>query len=254
MSALKCWVGGALMLFALAQGSHAEMSVSQSNDPAVRLDDQLTALFGQERASLGALDARDVTAPVVPVSLQTGPSDLAQPALPAPKPAGIFSGLFQPRKPAAVSDALFTESWLARQPLPAKADPDLQCLATALYFEARGESLKGQAAVAEVILNRVESPAYPRTICGVVNQRGAGGCQFSYTCDGRSDRVSERGAWQRASKVAAAMLNGASRELTGGATHFHTPSVRPDWSRRFTRTAAIGGPIFYRQPVRTAMN
>ena len=249
MSALKCWAGGALMLLALAQGSHAEMSVSQSNDPGVRLDSQLSALFGQERAALDALNAPGgASAPVVAAG------GVASPSLPTARPGGVFAGLFQPRKPAAVSDAVFTESWLASQPVPSRSGSELQCLATALYFEARGESLKGQAAVAEVILNRVESPAFPRTICGVVNQRGAGGCQFSYTCDGHADTIRERGAWLRASKVAAAMLNGAPRELTGGATHFHTPAVRPGWARKFTRTAAIGGHIFYRQPIRTAMN
>ncbi len=69
--------------------------------------------------------------------------------------------------------------WLASQPA-AKGGAEFECLATALYFEARGEGIKGQAAVAEVILNRVESPQFPRTVCGVVNQSNGRGCQFSY--------------------------------------------------------------------------
>lgn len=293
MSALKCWAGGALMLLALAQGSHAEMTVSQSNAPTIRLDEQLDALFGQERIALGSLEpdhfqrlarlappaepsqagtsAEALTAAPAAPEPATGPTaELAAPeaadaaprvAPPAKAPAGGFAGFFAAFAGAGdgsdaspVPDDAFTESWLARQPAPDTSAPDLQCLTKAIYFEARGESPKGQAAVAEVILNRVESPTFPRTVCGVVNQGGNGGCQFSYTCDGRSDIVRERAAWQRASKIAAAMLAGAPRDLTDGATHFHTPKVRPDWARRFTRTAVIGRHIFYRQPMRTASN
>ena len=148
-------------------------------------------------------------------------------------------------------------------PMAAKADPakgpetvtqtryggadSLRCLTEALYFEARGEGHSGQRAVAEVILNRVDSPAYPRSICGVVQQGNDNGCQFSFACDGKSDRVSERAAWDRAGKIARLMMDGAPRALTAGATHFHTVSVRPSWARRFDRTASIGAHLFYRQ-------
>lgn len=118
---------------------------------------------------------------------------------------------------------------------------DLQCLTEALYFEARGESTAGQQAVAEVILNRVDHPRFPDSVCGVVNQRG----QFSYK--GRvSGRYNERAAFGRVQRVAMAALSGAPRDLTGGATYFHTPAVRPKWSSRFTRTVRIGSHIFYR--------
>ncbi|NJS40632.1 MAG: cell wall hydrolase [Rhodobacteraceae bacterium] len=140
-----------------------------------------------------------------------------------------------------------TEAWLMAQPAP-QGDAEWQCLTEALYFEARGESLKGQIAVAEVILNRVDSPLYPRSVCGVVKQRGGGGCQFSYVCDGRADRMREKGAADLAGRIARAMLDGAPRLLTDGATHFHTRSVRPGWSRRFDQTASIGAHVFYRHP------
>lgn len=118
---------------------------------------------------------------------------------------------------------------------------DLQCLTEALYFEARGESTAGQQAVAEVILNRVDHPRFPNSVCGVVNQSG----QFSYK--GRvANRYSERAAFGRVQRVAMAALSGAPRDLTGGATYFHTPAVRPKWSRNFTRTVRIGSHIFYR--------
>ena len=107
--------------------------------------------------------------------------------------------------------------------------------------------MEGQIAVAEVILNRVDSKLYPRSVCGVVKQRGGGGCQFSYVCDGRS-RMREKGAADLAGRIARAMLDDAPRLLTDGATHFHTRGVRPGWSRKFSHTASIGAHLFYRQP------
>jgi spore germination cell wall hydrolase CwlJ-like protein len=139
-----------------------------------------------------------------------------------------------------------TEDWLMAQPDP-EGDAEWQCLTEAIYFEARGESLQGQIAVAEVILNRVDSPLYPRTVCGVVRQRGSGGCQFSYICDGRTDRMREKASADLAGRIARAMLDGAPRQLTDGATHFHTRAVRPSWSKRYAHTTTIGAHIFYRK-------
>lgn len=157
--------------------------------------------------------------------------------LPAPDLAALAPGFPQ--------DGL-TEEWLMAQAAP-EGDAEWQCLTEALYFEARGESLEGQIAVAEVILNRVDSPLYPRTVCGVVKQRGSGGCQFSYVCSGKK-KLREKGAADLAGRIARAMLDGAPRLLTDGATHFHTRGVKPGWSKRFSRTASIGSHLFYRQP------
>jgi spore germination cell wall hydrolase CwlJ-like protein len=145
----------------------------------------------------------------------------------------------------AMTDGL-TEEWLMARSVPT-GDASWECLTEALYFEARGESLEGQIAVAEVILNRVDSPLYPRTVCGVVKQRGGGGCQFSYVCHGKT-KMREKKAADLAGRIARAMLDGAPRVLTDGATHFHTRGVKPSWSKRFARTAAIGAHLFYRQP------
>lgn len=147
----------------------------------------------------------------------------------------------------------FSKSWLDAQP-EAQGGPELQCLAEALYFEARGETVKGQFAVAEVILNRVESERFPGSACGVINQ-GTGKkyqCQFTYTCDGHKEVIAEPRAFERVSKVARAALDGAAPELTEGATHYHTTAVSPRWSRVYTKTAAIGDHIFYRHTWRTA--
>ncbi|MFN4193706.1 MAG: cell wall hydrolase [Tabrizicola sp.] len=168
-----------------------------------------------------------------PAAYATELRRLPAPDLDAPLPA------------SALQDGI-TEDWLMAQPAPS-GDEEWQCLTEALYFEARGESLDGQIAVAEVILNRVDSPLYPRTVCGVVKQRGGGGCQFSYVCSGKT-KMRERAAADLAGRIARAMLDGAPRLLTEGATHFHTRGVKPGWTRRFARTAAIGAHYFYRQP------
>lgn len=147
------------------------------------------------------------------------------------------------------------EVLLASQP-SAKGDGQWECLTEALYFEARGESVKGQFAVAEVILNRVDSPDYPDTVCEVVNQ-GTGrkyACQFSYTCDGIPDAVNDQGSWSKLGRIAEVMIKDGPRELTGGATHYHTTAVNPSWAGRIPRTAAIGAHLFYREPTRTASN
>ena len=148
--------------------------------------------------------------------------------------------------PAIAMTGGITEDWLMARPEPT-GDEQWQCLTQALYFEARGEGLQGQVAVAEVILNRVDSGLYPRTVCGVFKQRGGGGCQFSYVCDGKT-KMREKDAADLAGRIARAMLDGAPRVLTDGATHFHTRGVRPSWSKRFARTASIGAHLFYRQP------
>lgn len=130
------------------------------------------------------------------------------------------------------------------------------CLAEALYFEARGENLTGQIAVAEVILNRVDSRKYPGTVCGVISQGASrrNACQFSFKCDGRPEEFHEHKAYERVGKVAKVMLDGRLRMLTDGATHYHSTSVTPGWSRKLTRTAQIGVHVFYRFPDRAAQN
>ena len=156
-----------------------------------------------------------------------------------------------PRKPSARGEAAgalrHDLAWLAAQPAPS-GDADWACLTRAIYFEARGETIPGQFAVAEVILNRADSGMYPRSLCAVVEQRGPGGCQFSYVCDGRPDAMRDPVALDVAGRIAAAMVAGAPRTLTQGATHFHTVAVQPAWSRRFPMTARIGAHLFYRQP------
>ena len=158
-------------------------------------------------------------------------------------------------KPSRSKALSYDKGWLAVQPKP-KGGKAWQCLTEALYFEARGESLKGQFAVAEVIMNRVDHARFPNSVCGVINQ-GTGKkfqCQFTYTCDGRAEVVNEPAAFERVGKVAQAMIAGAPRALTDGATHYHTTAVRPKWAKRFENTTKIGVHRFYRMPVRVSSN
>lgn len=142
-----------------------------------------------------------------------------------------------------------TVAWLSAQPVP-KQDAEWNCLTEALYFEARGETVQGQFAVAEVILNRVDHSLFPNSICGVINQ-GTGkkyACQFTYTCDGREEVINEAAIHNRLGRIARAMIDGAPRDLTFGATHYHTTAVSPRWASRFQKTASIGVHRFYRMP------
>ncbi|MFT4090441.1 MAG: cell wall hydrolase [Asticcacaulis sp.] len=131
-----------------------------------------------------------------------------------------------------------------------KSHSDLDCLTQAVYYEARGEGESGQRAVAQVILNRVRHPAYPKTICNVVYQGAERrtGCQFSFTCSGVMGRRVESGAWKRAHAVASAALNGYVAKSVGSSTHFHTLEVRPVWRHRMDHIATVGNHAFYQFP------
>ncbi|WP_425348808.1 cell wall hydrolase [Pararhizobium antarcticum] len=141
-------------------------------------------------------------------------------------------------------------AWAAT-PLPGGVftQAEQKCLADGIYFESRGESVKGQAAVAQVILNRVRNPTYPNTICGVVYQNKSwyNRCQFSFACDRIPDIVWSRASWQTASEVALAVTAGKIWfPEVGSATHYHATYVRPDWGPTMKRLTKIGKHIFYR--------
>lgn len=124
------------------------------------------------------------------------------------------------------------------------------CLATAIYFEARGESVKGQKAVAEVILARTRTPGRPSTICGVVYEGSARrtGCQFSFTCDRASDVARAGAHWAQAQRIATVAMSthGKGKSVSRGATFYHADYVKPRWASRMVRVAQIGSHIFYR--------
>ncbi len=124
----------------------------------------------------------------------------------------------------------------------------LECLTSAIYYEAASESSEGQRAVAQVVLNRVRHPAYPHSVCGVVFQGAerTTGCQFTFTCDGSLARPRNPNAWSRSTAVAAAALAGYVERSVGTATHYHTIWVVPYWQSNLTKIATVGAHIFYR--------
>ena len=145
-------------------------------------------------------------------------------------PATVFDGALRDNKGAKVSDK------------------ELWCMATAIYFEARGESYRGQVAVGQVVLNRVAHRLYPSSICGVVfqNQNKRNACQFSFACDGIPERVTEKKAWDQANEIAKQVIAG-NEYLTevGHSTHYHATYVYPHWAPRMKKNTKIGMHIFY---------
>jgi hypothetical protein len=200
----------------------ADVVMSQANNPRIVADAQISGLLGAEREMLASVRANRLGQLVETPRMRSG---------------------------TAVPSVQYTRDFLRSLPR-ASGGQEWSCLAEALYFEARGETVKGIFAVAEVILNRVDSARYPDSICEVVNQ-GTGKryqCQFTYTCDGRKEVIHEPAAYDMVGKVARLMMDGKPRSLTNGATHYHTKSVNPRWARAFPRTTTIGYHHFYRQP------
>ncbi len=143
------------------------------------------------------------------------------------------------------------DHWWLANPLPASvfSKAEQACLANGVYFEARGESLRGQAAVAQVILNRVRNPAYPGSICGVVYQNDGwfNRCQFSFACDGIKDRVANASHYKTAQDVAMAVTAGKIFiPEVGSSTHYYANYVNPGWARGMKKMTKIGLHIFYR--------
>jgi hypothetical protein len=124
---------------------------------------------------------------------------------------------------------------------------DLECLTQAVYFEARNESEEGQAAVAEVVMNRSRTQGYPQRVCEVVYQRNSRTCQFTFTCDGSLDRGSIHPvAWARAEAIAREVYEGRRQAiLPNRSLNYHADYVRPSWASRLERVRQIGTHIFY---------
>ena len=215
---------GVIAALAVGYSAAAEVTLSSSNNPTVALNERLSVLVGAEKAALNSFRRNDLSRLIA-----------------------------VPRTDPEADNGAYSREALAAMPV-ATGGKEWTCLTEALYFEARGETVKGIFGVAEVILNRVDDTRYPSSVCGVINQ-GTGEryrCQFTYTCDGRPEVMNETRARDMVGKVARIMLDGAPRNLTEGATHYHTKSVNPKWSRVFPRTATIGYHHFYRQPDRVA--
>ena len=132
---------------------------------------------------------------------------------------------------------------------PENMAKEQRCLAEAVYFEARSESFAGQAAVAQVVLNRVKSGLYPSSVCGVVYQNSNRylACQFTFTCEGKSLRITEPGPWRDAVRIAREVYEGTTYLAeVGASTHYHAQYVRPYWAKKLKKMDTIGQHVFYK--------
>jgi hypothetical protein len=190
------------------------------------------------------MSVASINAPMVESEGLRAIDALADPALDPtiPRPLAVPETLAYSRANTPATDFTPKHSWSEREQW---------CMATGIYFEARGESYRGQVAVAQVIMNRVAHDNYPSTICGVVyqNQHRRNACQFSFACDGKTNvnRTTEVAAWAQARKITAEVLN---EEIylpeVSNATHYHATYVRPHWARNMTRLTQVGLHVFYR--------
>jgi spore germination cell wall hydrolase CwlJ-like protein len=242
----------------------------------------MTRSFAAERQRIAQLDSGAAKG-VAPVPAASVVADAAVPAtpLPAAGPARIAVASVDPSVIPAPADTAALDAIdsaagtgpgapmpgtlpqklaYARDDAPATTFPNYQtsdkysakqlnCLAQAVYFEARGESYRGQVAVAQVVMNRLAYPLYPKTICGVVFQDSShrNACQFSFACDGIPEVINEPEAWKQAEDIAQKVTDG---ELylpeVGNATHYHASYVYPDWAPEMKRVTRIGQHIFYK--------
>jgi spore germination cell wall hydrolase CwlJ-like protein len=157
---------------------------------------------------------------------------------------------------ASTDNASADSAQAAPSPTPTEAEIEglkilakTECLADAMYYEARGEGEAGELAIAEVVYNRMHRSGYPHSICGVVFEGSQhSGCQFSFTCNGEMLRPKTPGAWRQAQRLALRIVTGnlSLGDTTGGALSFHATDVQPDWSD-MERTTQIGNHVFYRR-------
>ncbi len=213
----------ALKVAASAQDD-AVLAIARRHDPRIletsERDRQAAALVDRLEARRAARGGAALLAEAAP-----------KPQLPAPVQAAIKVSAAQPFH---LRGAL-------------EQSRDLECLTQAVYYEARGESFAGQKAVAQVILNRVRHPSFPKTICGVVFQGVRdGGCQFTFACDGQPHHRLENASWRRSESVAAEALEGEVMAEVGDATHFHAAGRTSDLSAGLMKVAQIGAHVFYR--------
>ena len=189
-------------------------------------------------------------APIVMASRDSGDSDIKQSALNPAEPLDSTSGETVASKGEVTGIHQRPRTPAERLGLTGKPREKAEkCLANAVYFEARGEEVRGQIAVAQVVMNRVFSPFYPNNVCGVVYQNAHRhlSCQFTFACDGIPDIVTEPDAWSRAQRIARDMLDGKLwMPEVAKSTHYHAYWVRPSWVGEMKKLYKLGVHTFYR--------
>jgi len=249
---LTTWVGvSSSDLIAQAEPGHRKATAVAPPPPSAPTDAERRAELGRridlmlaEGKGRRLEDAPRVAASRQPIRRPTALSPQRQPAMSTqPARLGMEKGFGRSAYRAPKLDLTST---------PVIPSSPLECLTQALYYEARNESEEGQAAVAEVVINRANSGRYPRDICQVVYQRNSQTCQFTFTCDGSIGRSAiNASAWARAERIARSVYAGESKALLPpSSVNYHANYVRPSWSRRLERVRRIGAHIFYGSPMR----
>ncbi|HVZ14003.1 MAG TPA: cell wall hydrolase [Bauldia sp.] len=235
----------ALVASAATKPTNTTVAVAAATPPAAT---------GSAKSASGTTIA--AAAPPVMAAAATPPVLLAyagpDPTAAIEKPFEAVMGIVPPGPAVLDPNIDANHAWL-NNPLPASihSASEVSCLANAIYFEARGEPEKGQIAVAQVVLNRLKNPAYPKTICSVVyqNKNVRNRCQFSFACDGIPDRINDPKAWATSLALARKVLNDPKTLYladVGAATHYHATYVRPRWARAMNKVEKIGDHIFYK--------
>ena len=226
-----------LAVIGLGVSAHAALRAIAARETAIISDTAAQRICG-ERPRL-ARRAAIIRPMRMPRRRRAAPAPPPCPICPIPASArfDVSDGTIHPARPFSMARASATDRGRA-----------LQCLASAVYYEAASESDDGQRAVAQVVLNRVMHPAFPDTVCGVVYQGSerATGCQFSFACDGAMARLPARKGWDKALRIAGQALAGYVFAPVGLATHYHTYAVTPAWNRQLVMTDAIGAHFFHR--------
>lgn len=231
----------------------AETPLDSDHDRRVRLNDRLQTMI-REGKGVRLTDA--------PRAAQQRRVENRRPARVAATPsraepvATFAPPAVNPGAASAVRRAGYTPPTLDLKTPPRVPDNDLECLTQAVYYEARNESEAGQAAVAEVVLNRSRHRAYPKRVCEVVYQRNSRTCQFTFTCDGSIGRRAVNAvAWARAERIAREVYEGRSAsQLPRNSVNYHANYVRPSWGQRLSRVRQIGAHIFYGAPLNGGSN
>jgi spore germination cell wall hydrolase CwlJ-like protein len=215
--------------------------------------EELWRAYPRETLGFGLLGL--VGAAAIAASVQSTPELSNAPHAAPPAPPPLLVQQIAPEQALKVN----AEIPIAQGPNPAAAPfrftgsnaargQALECLASAVYYEAGSQDDNGQRAVAQVVLNRVRHPAFPASVCGVVYQGSTRvtGCQFTFTCDGSLYRQPDGEGWKRASRIAEAALSGYVYAPVGWATHYHANYVVPYWASSLAKNAIVGAHIFYR--------
>ena len=219
---------------------------AQSNDPRAVFEAVLARRDGKH-AVLPSAPSAEIKAVKPQKQALVTPTAEGLSAVPVPKLKPEVVAELEPRKRKSNKKLHFWAGF--KLPGSVYRKSQQRCLAAGIYFESRGEVEKGQAAVAQVILNRVKAPAYPNTICGVVyqNKHWRNRCQFSFACDGIYDRVNDKKSWKTAVRIARDVSKGKIYlDEVADSTHYHATYVSPKWGRTMKVLTRIGVHIFYR--------